>query len=100
MLAKAGDQRTLRALIARRVKTPWLRGGMHRRDAGKLMIHRTEGRARAAYLSAVRRALSTSAIVIADGGAGLNIKGSRYELWCAARELGLRCATVRTRNYS
>lgn len=55
---------------------------------------RTEGRARAAYLSAVRRALSTSAIVIADGGAGLNIKGSRYELWCAARELGLRCATL------
>ena len=44
MLAKAGDQRTLRALIARRVKTPWLRGGMHRRDAGKLMIHRTEVR--------------------------------------------------------
>lgn len=32
--------------------------------------------------------------MIADGGAGLNIKGSRYELWCATRELGLRCATV------
>lgn len=58
---------------------------------------RTEGRARAAYLSAVRRALSPSTIVIADGGAGLNIKGSRYELWCATRELGLRCATVRFR---
>ncbi|KAL4402693.1 Kti12, chromatin associated [Malassezia pachydermatis] len=58
------------------------------------LAQRTEGRARAAYLSAVRRALSPSTIVIADGGAGLNIKGSRYELWCATRELGLRCATL------
>lgn len=55
---------------------------------------RTEKGARAAYLSAVRRALGHNAIVIADGGAGMNIKGYRYELWCAARELGIRCATV------
>lgn len=56
---------------------------------------KSESRARAAYLSAVRRALSQKTILIADGGPGLNIKGSRYELWCATRELGLRCATVR-----
>lgn len=56
---------------------------------------RTEGRTRAAYLSAVRRALGPNTIVIADGGAGMNIKGYRYELWCAARELGIRCTTVR-----
>ena len=55
---------------------------------------RTESRARAAYMSAVRRALAPNTIVIADGGAGMNIKGYRYELWCAVRELGLRCATV------
>ncbi|WFD47746.1 kti12, chromatin associated [Malassezia furfur] len=57
---------------------------------------RTEKSARAAYLSAVRRALDHKTIVLADGGAGLNIKGYRYELWCAARELGIRCATVYT----
>ncbi|SHO77303.1 Similar to S.cerevisiae protein KTI12 (Protein that plays a role in modification of tRNA wobble nucleosides) [Malassezia sympodialis ATCC 42132] len=55
---------------------------------------KSESRARAAYLSAVRRALNQRTIVIADGGPGLNIKGSRYELWCATRELGLRCATL------
>ena len=32
--------------------------------------------------------------MIADGGAGLNIKGFRYQLWCAAREVGVRCLTV------
>lgn len=56
---------------------------------------RDEGRARAAYKSKVRGALDPSTIVIADGGAGTHIKGFRYELWCATRELGLRCATVR-----
>lgn len=56
---------------------------------------RDEGRARAAYKSKVRGALDPSTIVVADGGAGTHIKGFRYELWCATRELGLRCATVR-----
>lgn len=55
---------------------------------------RAESRARAAYLSSVRRAIAPTRIVIADGGAGTHIKGFRYELWCAARELGVRCATV------
>ncbi|WFC95101.1 kti12, chromatin associated [Malassezia brasiliensis] len=61
---------------------------------------RTEKSARAAYLSAVRRALDHKSIVIADGGAGLNIKGYRYELWCAARELGIRCATELCRTWN
>jgi protein KTI12 len=34
------------------------------------------------------------AIVVADGGAGLNIKGFRYQLWCAAREVGLTCVSI------
>ncbi|WFD19094.1 kti12, chromatin associated [Malassezia caprae] len=55
---------------------------------------KSESSARAAYLSAVRRALNQKTIVMADGGPGLNIKGSRYELWCATRELGLRCVTL------
>ena len=59
-----------------------------------LTAQRTESRARAAYLSSVRRAIAPTRIVIADGGAGTHIKGFRYELWCAARELGVRCATV------
>ncbi|KAK0532048.1 kti12, chromatin associated [Tilletia horrida] len=50
--------------------------------------------ARASYLSAVSRALARDAIVFADGGAGLNIKGFRYQLWCAAREQGVRCVTL------
>lgn len=50
--------------------------------------------ARAAYLSLVMRHLARDAIVIADGGAGTNIKGFRYQLWCAAREVGLRSASV------
>lgn len=55
---------------------------------------RTEKPARASYLSAVTRALGRDTIVIADGGAGLNIKGFRYQLWCAAREVGVRCLSV------
>ncbi|EPQ28212.1 uncharacterized protein PFL1_06876 [Pseudozyma flocculosa PF-1] len=55
---------------------------------------RTEKPARASYLSAVTRALGKDTIVIADGGAGLNIKGFRYQLWCAAREVGVKCLTV------
>ncbi|TKY84947.1 hypothetical protein EX895_006027 [Sporisorium graminicola] len=55
---------------------------------------RAEKPARASYLSAVTRALGRDTIVIADGGAGLNIKGFRYQLWCAAREVGVRCLSV------
>lgn len=55
---------------------------------------RSEKPARASYLSAVTRALGKDTIVIADGGAGLNIKGFRYQLWCAAREVGVRCLSV------
>lgn len=55
---------------------------------------RTEKPARASYLSAVTRALGKDTIVVADGGAGLNIKGFRYQLWCAAREVGVRCLSV------
>lgn len=55
---------------------------------------RTEKPARASYLSAVTRALDKNTIVIADGGAGLNIKGFRYQLWCAAREVGVRCLSL------
>lgn len=50
--------------------------------------------ARASYLSAVVRSLDPQSIVIADGGAGTNIKGFRYQLWCAARELRVRCLSV------
>ncbi|WFD37047.1 kti12, chromatin associated [Malassezia cuniculi] len=39
-----------------------------------------KSRARAAYLSSVRRAVSPTRVVIADGGAGTHIKGFRYEL--------------------
>lgn len=51
--------------------------------------------ARASYLSAAMRALSQDRIVLADAGAGTYIKGFRYQLWCAARESGVRCVTVR-----
>lgn len=54
----------------------------------------TEKPARAAFLSLVQRSLVKDAIVVADGGAGLNIKGFRYQLWCAAREVGLTCVSV------
>ncbi|CAD6918885.1 unnamed protein product [Tilletia controversa] len=50
--------------------------------------------ARASYLSAVSRGLGKDVVVLADGGAGLNIKGFRYQLWCAAREQGVRCVTL------
>lgn len=50
--------------------------------------------ARSAYLSLVMRSIAKDAIVIADGGAGTNIKGFRYQLWCAAREVGVRFASV------
>ncbi|PWN28644.1 chromatin associated protein KTI12, partial [Jaminaea rosea] len=54
----------------------------------------TEKPARASYLSLVSRSLVKDAIVVADGGAGLNIKGFRYQLWCAAREVGMACISV------
>lgn len=50
--------------------------------------------ARAAYLSMVMRNLNKNTIVVADGGAGTNIKGFRYQLWCSARETGVRCISV------
>lgn len=50
--------------------------------------------ARASYLSHVTRCIAHDAIVLADGGAGTNIKGFRYQLWCAAREVGVRCASI------
>jgi protein KTI12 len=50
--------------------------------------------ARAAYLSLVTRHLSKNTLVIADGGAGTNIKGFRYQMWCAARETGVRCISI------
>ncbi|KAK0546393.1 kti12, chromatin associated [Tilletia horrida] len=50
--------------------------------------------ARASYLSAVSRALGKDVLVLADGGSGLNIKGFRYQLWCAAREQGVRCVSL------
>lgn len=50
--------------------------------------------ARASYLSAVMRSIDQNTITIADGGAGTNIKGFRYQLWCAARELRVRCLSV------
>ncbi|WFD31026.1 kti12, chromatin associated [Malassezia sp. CBS 17886] len=72
----------------------YFRKRLHEVPALTDVVTRTEGRARAAYLSAVRRSLNKRTIVIADGGAGLNIKGYRYELWCATREMGLCCATL------
>ncbi|PWN41116.1 KTI12-domain-containing protein [Ceraceosorus guamensis] len=57
-------------------------------------LQATEKPARAAYLSLVVRHLTRDTIVIADGGAGTNIKGFRYQLWCAAREAGVRFACV------
>lgn len=50
--------------------------------------------ARSAYLSLVMRSIAKDAIVFADGGAGINIKGFRYQLWCAAREVGVRCVSI------
>jgi protein KTI12 len=54
---------------------------------------KTEKTARAALFTAVQRAIAPNAIVIVDG---MNyIKGWRYQLYCAARELKLRVCTVR-----
>jgi protein KTI12 len=50
--------------------------------------------ARAAFLSLGMRSVAKDAIVICDGGAGLNIKGFRYQLWCAAREVGVRSVSI------
>lgn len=51
-----------------------------------------EKTARGTELSAVKRALSKDAIVIADD---LNyIKGFRYQLWCEAKAAGTTCCTV------
>lgn len=51
-----------------------------------------EKTARAAELSAIKRALSNDTIVIADD---LNyIKGFRYQIWCEAKAAGIRCCTV------
>lgn len=61
---------------------------------GCYSTQRLEKPARASYLSAVTRAIGKDCITVADGGAGLNIKGFRYQLWCAAREEGVRCVSV------
>lgn len=51
-----------------------------------------EKTARAAELSAIKRALAKDVVVIADD---LNyIKGFRYQLWCEAKAVGTRCCTV------
>jgi protein KTI12 len=51
-----------------------------------------EKTARAAELSAIKRALTKDAIVIADDSN--YIKGFRYQLWCEAKAAGTRCCTV------
>ena len=61
---------------------------------GCYSTQRLEKPARASYLSAVTRSIGKDCITVADGGAGLNIKGFRYQLWCAAREEGVRCVSV------
>jgi protein KTI12 len=54
---------------------------------------RAEKPARAALLTAVQRQLGQNTILILDG---MNyIKGWRYQLYCAARELKIRTCTVR-----
>ena len=53
---------------------------------------RLEKPARATLFSAVIRVLNKETIVIVDG---MNyIKGSRYQMYCAAREVGARVCTV------
>ncbi|POY72381.1 hypothetical protein BMF94_4685 [Rhodotorula taiwanensis] len=53
---------------------------------------RAEKPARAALFSAVQRVLAKEAIVIVDA---MNyIKGSRYQMYCEAREVGVRTCTV------
>lgn len=54
---------------------------------------RAEKPARGALFTALQRALSRDAIVIVDS---LNyIKGFRYQMYCAAREMKVRVCTVR-----
>ncbi|KZT55936.1 chromatin associated protein KTI12 [Calocera cornea HHB12733] len=53
---------------------------------------RAEKPARAAYLTAINRRLSKDSLLILDG---MNyIKGYRYQIYCAAREAGVRVCTV------
>lgn len=53
---------------------------------------RAEKPARATFYSAVIRAMGKDTIVIADG---MNyIKGSRYQMYCQAREVSVRTCTV------
>ncbi|EJU01920.1 chromatin associated protein KTI12 [Dacryopinax primogenitus] len=53
---------------------------------------RVEKPARAAYLTAINRRLSKDTLLILDG---MNyIKGYRYQIYCAAREAGVRVCTV------
>lgn len=54
---------------------------------------RAEKPARAALFSAVQRSLARDTVVVVDA---MNyIKGSRYQMYCAAREIGVRTCTVR-----
>ena len=56
---------------------------------------RAEKPARATFYSAVIRAMGKDTIVIADG---MNyIKGSRYQMYCQAREVSVRTCTVSRR---
>ena len=56
---------------------------------------RSEKPARQALLTAMQRQMSQDTILIMDG---LNyIKGFRYQMYCAARELKLRVCTVSQR---
>ncbi|EGU11621.1 hypothetical protein RTG_02406 [Rhodotorula toruloides ATCC 204091] len=53
---------------------------------------RAEKPARAALFSAVQRSLARNTIVVVDA---MNyIKGSRYQMYCAAREIGVRTCTL------
>ncbi|KAI8460366.1 chromatin associated protein KTI12, partial [Phakopsora pachyrhizi] len=57
---------------------------------------RTERVARANFLSSTIRQLSKDQIVVCDG---MNyIKGFRYQLYCAAREAGIRTCTIHIAN--
>jgi len=66
-------------------------------DAGAAALPRAGARldkvARARLRARVERALTHArAVVVADAGNG--VKGFRYELWCAARNVGARAAVV------
>lgn len=55
---------------------------------------RQEKSARAALFTAVQRMINKDTILVVDG---MNyIKGYRYQLYCAAREMQVRVCTVRT----